>query len=745
MSRNRPRIYLEERASEEASLIAQTTVAARPHIFARIRAGVGGIGLWLAHICCFVLVWTLAWGPLWPFKRWGINAPHHGVLNTAFDPADVLFMGIVAGWGLALISGQDRIGSPPRRITRPLLLFALAGGFAVVGAMHQTKAIHFAIRSAALAVLYLYVHRGLSTRRLTPATLARWLVPGLAFNGLLAIAQFVHQNPVGLAWLGEPDTLRATFGTPVVLVHGTRLLRAFGILPHPNVLGGLLAAALPLVAGLLLRPEASGSEAMARRIGRGRAIRDVLLLLGVVLMSAGIMLSFSRSAWIGLLCGGLYLIVRRFAGNRTAIIGNHNAIAGPYTKRGVLVVASIALVVVGLLLAEWNAVSVRLQPAGNRLERTSIQQRLSLLELSFKVISWRPVTGVGGDNFVLAADRFLPPNQRGQSTQYPVHNTYLLAEAELGPLGGVAWLALMLVPLLGLSLRGFKRRPAPAVWVTSAARGAPLPLKQGIGQAAWTQWQGLAGCSLIVVAVVGLFDWYIWGSGPGNEPVAVLWVVALALFTAPAHEPYTLRQSERRRASPIVIALVLLGILAASVGGFEYLYRDRALPNVIVSRANINVGGQTQDVTALRLRPFSLKQRFRTIALIAQGRAPILIPAYKLGYSIDNGLTAWRAYNVGHSGSTRRRLMQQARTLMNGATVNIAQRVDEITLRNYLFKLQGAVNRPPRPSVPGRALDVAPAQRQITRLLLHTVGAFRVYLPFVSRPALPVPHGLPPR
>ncbi len=244
-------------------------------------------------------------------------------------------------------------------------------------------------------------------------------------------------------------------------------------------------------------------------------------------------------------------------------------------------------------------------------------------------------------------------------------------------------------------------------------------------------WQGPAGCSLIVVAVVGLFDWYIWGS----EPVAVLWVIALALFGAPACEPRMLRQPARRYIYPIVMALVPLGILAA--GGFNYLYRDRALPRVIVNTVHLNVGGRTQQAIAQQLRPFSLKQRFRAIALIAPGRAPILIQAYRLGYSIDNGLTAWRTYQVGHSGSLLQRLAQQARTLLYGARVGIVQRVDEIALRTYLFKLQGAVNRPPRPGVPGRALDVAPAQRQITRLLLHTVGAFRVYLPFVTRPALP--------
>jgi hypothetical protein len=217
--------------------------------------------------------------------------------------------------------------------------------------------------------------------------------------------------------------------------------------------------------------------------------------------------------------------------------------------------------------------------------------------------------------------------------------------------------------------------------------------------------------------------------------------MALALFTAPTHEPATLHWVELRRLYHIIIVVIPLAILA--VGAFEYLYRDRALPRVMVNTARINVSGQTQDAISLQLRPFSLEQRSRAIALIVPGRAPILIPANRLGYSIDNGLTAWRAYSVGHSGSLQHRIAQQVRALLYGARVGMAQRVDEIALRTYLFRLQGAVNRPPRPGHPGRALDVAPAQRQITHLLLHRVGAFRVYLPFVTRPALRAPQAAP--
>ncbi len=204
-------------------------------------------------------------------------------------------------------------------------------------------------------------------------------------------------------------------------------------------------------------------------------------------------------------------------------------------------------------------------------------------------------------------------------------------------------------------------------------------------------------------------------------------------------EPRTLRQPARRRVYPFVILLVIIVVVAVAVGGFEYLYRDRALPKVTVNTVNINVSGQTQDAIAAQLQPFAVTQTFRAIALIAPGKPTILLPAHKLGYSVDRGLTAWRAYSVGHTGSLLHRAKAQLTTLLNGATIDVVQRVDENALRNRLFALAPTVNRPARPGVAGRTLDVAAAQRQITRLLLHTTGGFKVYLPFTRIPALPAP------
>jgi O-antigen ligase len=492
---------------------------------------------------------TLAWGPHWPFSAFGIVAPPFSFVNAAFDLGDLLVAGILVGWALALVLGRDRLCMRPYWISGLLLLFVLAAACAIVHALDQAAALRFAVRSAGLAALYLYLTRNITAGRLSPATISVWLAPGMALNGLLAIAQAIHQNPLGLRWLGEPQMARTTRGTAVVLVHGEPMLRAYGVLPHPNVLGGLLAAALPLVAGSLMTPASAGAGRHSRV---GNIIRDLLLLLCLVIMTAGLLLSFSRSAWLGLLVGAIYLLhggegARLWSVWRTLVVG-----------------VAVGLALLALLVIEWNAVLVRLWPESNALEQFSLQQRLTLLSRSFSVIAWHPWTGVGGNNFATAEARVVLHTATAASSLLPVHNTYLLAQAELGVLGATAWLALMAAPLLERVLHA--RRPAVLAATGSASyaarapergacsaparqRGGEAPLLRralrlqlgrhehaaGTGAvgapedvAGTMRWHRLAGSSLLVVATVGLFDFYIWV----NEPVAVLWVLALALFAA---------------------------------------------------------------------------------------------------------------------------------------------------------------------------------------------------------------------
>jgi hypothetical protein len=204
--------------------------------------------------------------------------------------------------------------------------------------------------------------------------------------------------------------------------------------------------------------------------------------------------------------------------------------------------------------------------------------------------------------------------------------------------------------------------------------------------------------------------------------------------------PRPLRQPARRRVYPIVIFVVVLVAIVAAAGGFEYYYRQRVFPRVHIATVNLDAGGLSQNAVIAQLGPYGTRRLLRVIALIAPGKPPVLVSAAKLGYWIDRAQTAQLAYNIGRTGNPWQEVKAQATTLVRGAQVAIVQGVDQTALRNYLFRLAPAVNRRPAPGRQGRKLDVATAQRDIATSLLGVDGAFKYYLPFTAKPALPVPR-----
>ena len=78
----------------------------------------------------------------------------------------------------------------------------------------------------------------------------------VALQAIVAIGQVAVQGPVGLGWLGEIALDPAAPGIGIVESEaGVRLLRGYGLSDHPNILGGLLAAGVIVIAGgLRVRP-----------------------------------------------------------------------------------------------------------------------------------------------------------------------------------------------------------------------------------------------------------------------------------------------------------------------------------------------------------------------------------------------------------------------------------------------------------------------------------------------------------
>lgn len=289
----------------------------------------------------------------------------------------------------------------------------------------------------------------------------RWVAGGLAlgvlWNGALAGAQVARQTSVGLWMLGEFPLAVDMPGVSVIVGDSLRLLRPYGLLPHPNMLAGFLAVGLLALVGLALT--------LRGPIGWGAAL--VAGLIGLW----GLLLTFSRAAWLGMAVGAPSIAV-------ALIIARQR----PPWRR--LMVAGGAVAAAGLLFAALYSpfLLARAGLGDDTVEQRSVIDRVIFTDLALRAVAEAPLGGVGLGNFPWRSSfylRDLPFDLRGDN----VHNIYLSAWAELGTVG-LGLLALALIAGLWAGLRALRRDPDPIR-------------------------AGLLGGALCLL-VVGLFDHYPW-------------------------------------------------------------------------------------------------------------------------------------------------------------------------------------------------------------------------------------------
>ena len=81
---------------------------------------------------------------------------------------------------------------------------------------------------------------------------------GIAFSAsavlqsIIGILQFTFQKTISSKWLGMALQEASVSGTSVVETTTNRFLRAYGSLPHPNILAGFLVIGFIILLGLYL-------------------------------------------------------------------------------------------------------------------------------------------------------------------------------------------------------------------------------------------------------------------------------------------------------------------------------------------------------------------------------------------------------------------------------------------------------------------------------------------------------------
>lgn len=260
------------------------------------------------------------------------------------------------------------------------------------------------------------------------AVLAAFLI-GSAANAFLGLWQFLTQSSFASTLLGIAAHPASQAGVSVIETGAGRFLRAYGLLPHPNVFGGYMAIALLIAVGLAIRTETKRTEQF--------------LYGAIALFVLALTVSFSRAAWLAYAATFLIFVFAR------------RSVQKPEEKAG-MKKALVLQVAVGILAFAVAAPLIMTRVSANqRLERISVDERGLAAYHAIELSKRHYAAGVGIGNMPLAAYREIPPFRDGHAYQ-PAHHIPLLVAAELGFFGFMVLLGAVLA-WIGDAKRMFRK------------------------------------------------------------------------------------------------------------------------------------------------------------------------------------------------------------------------------------------------------------------------------------------------
>lgn len=354
--------------------------------------------------------------------------PLAGLEVRGVNPLRLLTVAIAGGvlvYGLLVVADERRRRLPT--YTLAILLFVVVAVASALQGLDSATSLGRVVTIAAAAVLFLAVVQ-ICTERRQLLVVAAGALAGLALAG----AHGLVQQSIG------------DFSEAGLVFDGEAVGRISGTYGHPNQYAGFLAVLSPLAASLAF----------------SRAIPPWVRWIGRVALATALpalVFSYTRGAVGGLVLGSLIWL----------------AIVRPRAAVG----AGAAMVVVALAFAP-QSFQERLQSA----ESGEVTLRADLWGSAIDIYSRQPLLGTGLGNFGEAYET-LPSTLASASQRRLLHkqqvlvpphanNLYLNTLAEMGILGAIALLALVL-GALGVAYRGLRVRD-PAGRAVCIGLGAGL-------------------------------------------------------------------------------------------------------------------------------------------------------------------------------------------------------------------------------------------------------------------------------
>ena len=405
---------------------------------------------------------------------WQTRLIHHqGIINggnweygTFSLYATELLLGVIFLLIIILALKQIRIAGIKTKIQKLDILLILFFVFCSLSIIWSINAFlswqYLVVLMEALALLYLASRIGWNFTKLAVAFSASAFM-----QACIAIYQFSTQTVIGNKWLGMASQFVEDGGVSVIEGSG-RWLRAYGSLSHPNMLGGFLVVGLLFLIGLLFDYQRKYYNP-PWRINYKLVLSALCLFSSLVIITYGLLLSFSRSAWLGLIIAILFIWIVLFWQKQKRLLWFF------------LKINIVILMVVALFVANYGNLLFSRFDTSSRLEAQSITERQVGWQESLDIIQSNPLLGVGLGTYTVS----LYDLDSSQSSYYyqPVHNVDLLVMSELGIIGWLL-LTITIIYLLYLIFRKYGREMNTETLLILA--------------------------SFIVLLIIGIFDHYLW-------------------------------------------------------------------------------------------------------------------------------------------------------------------------------------------------------------------------------------------
>ncbi len=385
---------------------------------------------------------------------------------------ELLVIGVLVLWGASLLLQPRRVEFGPLLVRIPVIVLASAIILSVPFSQDRGLALFHAVTLLGFMGMGLYiVNEVRSAASLAPAMAVMILI-----QAILAISQVVSQQSFGLADLGELNLDPSVNGISIVWTENApAILRGYGLSDHPNILGGVIAASLLVMA-------ASLSRLREERL----AVVSAVFGLGV----AALVVTFSRSAALGFAVGLSFAFVLFLARRDWQALKVWSA------------ACLVALVVTAPLIMPYSDYfGARLNPSSQAVgspEQRSLSEREALARNTNEIFVDNALVGVGAGVLPTAMKDAFPDFQYNYA---PAHIVILVVAAETGILGAFAYGVIMVAPWVLLWLR----------------RGQLTSELIGVSAA------------LLALHIIGLFDYYTWSLTAGRIwfwLILGLWIVA---------------------------------------------------------------------------------------------------------------------------------------------------------------------------------------------------------------------------